>query len=81
MSQGLGMALDEYIKASKFKNRNENQSFGRYKPNNNNNNSGGTYNKFRRFKPQGGFNKNNNNRFARNENFEPKFKQVIIVVP
>lgn len=69
MSSGLGMSLDDYIKASKSKNR-ENNSFGGYK----HQNSGGNFRKFRKFnQPQGNY---NNNRFKRTENYENKFNQV-----
>jgi len=70
MSQGLGMSLDDYIKASKSKGGNNNHSYGN---NNGHNNysgrykAGGGFNKQQRFKPAGG---NYRNRFQRNEEFE-----------
>lgn len=71
MSSGLGMSLDDYIKASKSKNR-ENNNFGGYKPKN----SGGNFRKFRKFnQPQGNY----NNRFKRDENYENKFNQVFFI--
>ena len=64
MSQGLGMSLDDYIKASKPSRGGgyTNNYSGRYKS------GGGNYNKPQRYnKPQGG---GYRNRFKRNDEFE-----------